>query len=198
MKILRVMQKRFLKSLTKLYKNTATEKVLELLNIIDIKKELEIIIESMKLDKTERKEYRKTEREKIIKKNYKYNYHPNFTNIIFDSKSRYTLWCLTDTGPFRSTLYKMKLVDSDCCRYCHYSIENFSHVMNDCEKFNESSPNTSTRNINISIQNTSTQNSLIQNASTQNSLNYSNVNNNIKFEKKCIFIIKTLLKDKNL
>lgn len=55
---------------------------------------------------------------------YRYNeYH----DLIFNSNSRYTLWCITDTGPFKNTLMKTNLVGDNLCGYCFNAIKDKDH-----------------------------------------------------------------------
>lgn len=148
--------------MTKLYKITPNDKILELLNVVDIMDELRLLNESYSLEKCKRKGFKNEERNKILKSNKK-SYYNEYRNLIDSSISRYTLWCMTEIGPFKSTLLKMNLVSNDLCRYCCSDIENIEHLYFYCKKFNKE------------------------------------IDKSEKIiEKKCIYIIKTLMKDKNL
>lgn len=134
---LRLTQRKFLKCLTKVYKCTSNEKLLKILNVVGIIDELNILEESFKLSKHVRKSFKIDERIKLLNLNNIYDNIELF-NVIFDSTSRFTLWCFTDTGPFKSTIAKMKLSSDNLCRYCYYSIENIDHLYFSCEKFRNS------------------------------------------------------------
>ena len=80
----------------------STKKLFEILNIIDIVDELNIFIKLDKIEKKDRKDFKIAERKKITDRYRKVDFN------ILETKHRFTLWCLTGTGPFKSFLYNIK------------------------------------------------------------------------------------------
>lgn len=52
---------------------------------------------------------------------------------IDDCGSRFVFWCISEHGPFRAYLFKMKLSDNEWCRYCGAYPETAIHLANECE-----------------------------------------------------------------
>ena len=52
---------------------------------------------------------------------------PNFK--LSDIRRRWTVWALTEAGPFRSYLHKYHLAEESECRFCHESEETAQHLL---------------------------------------------------------------------
>jgi hypothetical protein len=134
---LRLMQRKFLKILHRLYRNTKNDVLISTMNVIDIIDELKLLDKSYVLDKKDRKSFKIKERENMLNDNLTI-VSTETKNTVQNSKSRFTLFVITDTGPFKSTLYKMKIVKDEKCRYCDNDRENSNHLFYDCNKFKTS------------------------------------------------------------
>ena len=69
----------------------------------------------------------------------------NDRNKIFDSmnldlrqlKNKESIWCLTETGPFKNHLFKMNLIgiNDEICRFCNMERETAEHLLFKCSYF---------------------------------------------------------------
>lgn len=131
--ILIKLQRLIVRSITNSYKNTNSEKLLEIKNLIEIIDELDIKTET---DLIKEKDLRiKLKREHYLNKREKIF---DMMNLDFGLlKYKESIWCLTESGPFKNYLFKMNLVDDDLCRFCSYSRETAQHLIYECIYFNE-------------------------------------------------------------
>ena len=126
------MQRKFLKVLFRAYRCTSTEKLLTVLNIVHITDEVEIQINSRTVNSNDRTNFKNTKRSKILSNNA----HINLARDIIDNfKHKFTLWCLTGTGPFKDFLYKIEKVNDKNCRYCGGADETPTHLAYECNRF---------------------------------------------------------------
>lgn len=132
--ILRKLQRKVLICLTRAYKNTKHSNLLKVIGFIDVIDELEIINDVKKVIKRDRAEFKrlvKIDRFCKIESEFEYEH---IRQEIDMCKHRYTIWCLTNTGPFRAFLNK---IFSDrfnrYCRYCGINSETSHHLLYDCE-----------------------------------------------------------------
>ena len=125
-------QRKFLIASTGCYRTVNNEKLLNLTNINRIDKEIEIIKLTKMYQKNERKQILKTERENRIKVlgSYKCNGEVN------EIRSRFSFWCITETGPFKYYLYKIKKSEDIFCRFCGFGVETAEHLLFECRSIN--------------------------------------------------------------
>ena len=134
---LQIMQRKFLKSLVHAYKCTSTDKLLKILHIVDILEEINIFDESLELEKHMRKDYKNETRDKwLANVNVTLPEELNTDTITH----RFTIWCLTDTGPFRAFLYKIGKAENPNCRYCATDNETPTHLLLTCPRFSHIDP----------------------------------------------------------
>ena len=126
-------QRRVLKAITGAYRNANSSKILEITNELPIEKELEILSSTMNLCREERgikrdelREGWRSEREL----NYEMSEGFEFEQI----RRRETVWCLTETGPFRSFLLKIGKEEEDTCRLCGEAPETAQHLLFSCNQ----------------------------------------------------------------
>jgi hypothetical protein len=132
---IRILQNRIIKNLTRVYKCTETRILFKLFKIVDVVDEIKIHLEIAEIAKDDRKNFKNNKREILLNKinisfeNLQYNFN------IEECRHRYTLWCLTGTGPFKSFLFKINRALDDNCRYCYYEIETAQHLLYECNKY---------------------------------------------------------------
>ena len=131
---LRILQRRFLKMLVRAYKCTNTDKLLKLLQIVDIVDEIRILEEANNLPKEARKDYKNENRAICLSRIDNCDFRDIATGRL---THRFTLWCLTDTGPFKEFLCKINKASDPFCRYCNSAFENPSHILYDCIRFKD-------------------------------------------------------------
>lgn len=124
-------QRRTIRSITGAYCNTSTNKLLEITRVIPIDREMEIQFELRDNRSEAKNELKKqmridafNERERIF----------DFgTMDTMKIKCRETIWCLTESGPFKKYLFNNNLVENDTCRFCNFEIETAHHLLFECE-----------------------------------------------------------------
>lgn len=107
---------------------------MKLLGITNIVTELSILKEISTLDKSLQRGY-KIDKRNLYLKNLKYDFIITDPIIINNFRSKFPLWCLLDTGPFKHFLYKIGKAADSYCRYCNLELETFDHFYFNCEKF---------------------------------------------------------------
>lgn len=127
---LRMMQNKVLRLITGAYKTTNISKLYEITKTISIDQESTILGDlniNSNLNKLDHK----------IKSDIINNRH-KFFNLDFDTldiNCKEAIWCLTETGPFKVHLFKLKLVNDLICRYCNYENETVYHILFNCPYF---------------------------------------------------------------
>ena len=121
---------RFITALTGAYRCTNRQKLLKLIGVPELSGEIEILQEKKQLDRQNRKAYSKRRRSEEVAR------LPEFAQTFEDIDTithRFTIWCIANTGPFRSMLHRLGLADDPSCRYCGYERETSHHLLNNCE-----------------------------------------------------------------
>ena len=126
-----MLQRRVLRAITGAYKNVSTVKLFELTGVLPIETEMRIRSETRKIGRAERAGRRhelrmrwKNGRESV------FEFSPNFE--INEIRNRESIWCMTETGPFRRFLKKIGKLDDDTCRLCGLSAETAQHLLYEC------------------------------------------------------------------
>ena len=131
---LRKMQRKILIALTRVYKRTSHQRLLKVLDLPDIESELEILLKADRLECDEKRVFKKREREISVNQIDVCSYE-DYRDEIESSRHRYTLWCLTETGPFANYLNVIfpNHCHSKICRYCQEHNETAEHLLFDCK-----------------------------------------------------------------
>jgi hypothetical protein len=135
---LRIIQMKFIKSITGMYRCTKSEIIYRLLNIIDIVDDLEINSTLNLVDIDKRKEIKNIKRNQIL---VQFSEVINTVNLDLDNidydgiKHRFSLWCLSGTGPFKSFLHKIGRSLDNYCRFCHCENETSSYSLLFCNRY---------------------------------------------------------------
>lgn len=109
--------------------------MLKLLNIVDLNYDLQLIVDSISMPKNQRKEYKLVRKNEYLSKmNIDLDLPVNSVQIE-NFKSRFSLWCILDVGPFKTFLFKIKKAVDPYCRYCNLELETFHHFLSNCHKF---------------------------------------------------------------
>ena len=131
---LKQMQNRILRTVTGAYRSTSRNKLLEITKSIEIEEELEILSQTTKLPKDERRIKRKELREE---RRTQRDRHFDFNDLNFGKiTSREAVWTLTGTGPFRSHLKRIGKAESSDCRFCGHTDETGEHLITCCDQLN--------------------------------------------------------------
>ena len=129
-KLLNSLQHRFITAMTGAYRCTNRQRLLKLIGIPEITEDLELMREKRQLELENRREYVELRRSEMTAG------LPGFEQSYDDVGNithRYVIWCITNTGPFRSTLNKIGLADDPSCRFCGFENESSYHLLRDCE-----------------------------------------------------------------
>ena len=126
------LQRRVLRAIAGAYRNVNTDKLLELTNELPIDEELGILNETKALSQPERRAKRVKMRKLLLSERQQYyDLSENFE--IGQTRRRESIWCLTETGPFRKFLTKIGQEDDEACRLCGISAETAQHLLFECE-----------------------------------------------------------------
>ena len=120
-------------AITGAYRYANSRKILEIANEIPIEIELRIMNETMSLSKDERSAARREQREQWRSERelyYETNAHLEFEQL----RRRQEIWCLTETGPFRTFLRKIGKEEEESCRLCDEAPESAEHLLFRCEQ----------------------------------------------------------------
>ena len=126
-------QRRILRAITGAYRCASTAKLLEITNELPAEIELRISDEVKRLPKEERV----AKREELSRK-WRSEQESNYEmSAAFDPgqiKRKETIWCMTETGPFRKFLVKIGKADDEGCRLCGDATETAQHLLFECER----------------------------------------------------------------
>ena len=111
-----------LRAVTGAYRCASSSKLLELTNQLPIEVELRIRSETKNLEKTARMS-RRTELRKRWRNEQDSSYDLSDEFDVEQIVKRESIWCLTETGPFRNFLVKIGLEEDHNCRLCGNSAE---------------------------------------------------------------------------
>ena len=126
------LQRRILRAIVGAYKNVNTDKMLELTGVLPIDDELKILNDTKALSKLERSAKRAESRRRMLNERQQYyDLSENFE--IEQTRKRESVWCLTETGPFRKYLTKIGKEDDDSCRLCGGPAETAQHLLYECD-----------------------------------------------------------------
>ena len=125
------LQRRIINTLTGAYRSTCTEKLYELIGVCELSEEL-YVKEQLKSVERERRKSIKIELKNNLlecKKSY------NFDLDVVASKSRFVIWWISNRGPFRDFLNRIKIPNVErWCRYCYSFPETSYHLLFECEQ----------------------------------------------------------------
>ena len=123
-------QHRFITAATGAYRCTSRLKLLKLIGLPELVDELDLVKEKRQLELPDRREFVDMRRREMVER------LPGFEQY-YDNPGaithRYTIWCISNTGPFRAFLHKIGLADEPSCRYCGHDSETSYHLVNECE-----------------------------------------------------------------
>ena len=126
-------QRRILRAITGAYRCASTAKLLEITGELPIDVELKITEEANKLPREER-----TAKREELRRGWRSGQETHYQlSEKFDTgqiKSKETVWCLTETGPFKRFLKKIGKADDEGCRRCGGAVESAQHLLFECER----------------------------------------------------------------
>lgn len=118
--------------ITGAYKSTNNEKLLKLIGELSIDEELILKDALSEVGKESRKTIKEKMKDLYLKEMKSFDHS---ATDLQKCPAKYSIWCISGNGPFKSHLCKLGIVDNDWCRYCKMVPETPIHLLYECSMF---------------------------------------------------------------